>query len=55
MSQLDQSTLAWLCLLAFVILAPLSVCGVFAVCERYHQRRARRKSTMRSLRLLARR
>jgi hypothetical protein len=43
MSQLDHSTLALFWLISSLILAPLSVCGIFAISEFLHQRRAPRK------------
>jgi hypothetical protein len=39
MFHLDDSTLAFFCFLSSIIVAPLTVCGVFAISEFFHQRR----------------
>jgi len=51
MFQFDQATIATLCFIGFLILAPLSVCGIFALSEHCRNRRMRRKRPLRTFEL----
>lgn len=55
MSQLDHTTVVFFCLLAFVILGPLTICAVFAVSEFFHERRKRKRKHHHGLRHATRR
>lgn len=53
MSPIDHSSMGFLCFLGFLIVAPLAVCGVFAISEFFHRRRRRKSRHVRYLRRLA--
>ena len=55
MSQLDDPTLVFFCFLGFVIVASLTVCGVFAIAEFLYQRRKRAGRHLRYLQRAVRR
>ena len=55
MFQFDHATAVTLCFFGFLILAPLSVCGIFALSEYYQEYRMRRRCHSRRLRLVSRR